>query len=273
MADLRHHTFPDLPAAKAALIRELVLHKTVRDTEQAFVMEGEKPIHELLRAKSPAILAIVASSTYFETGDEFLHNALEQRRGSVFVCRDSVFQKMSDLTTAQGILAVVKKPVWNQDDIFARPQILGLYGERLQDPTNVGAIVRTAAAFGLDGLWLSADSADVFNPKIVRATAGTLLKLPVLTISDASRFTKYGCAILAADPSGKRSRRIDAIAAVPARTMIAFGNESRGLSSSTLEQAAVRFHIPISKEVESLNVAASAAIAAFYFSRLPKQGE
>lgn len=50
--------------------------------------------------------------------------------------------------------------------------MLGLYGESLQDPTNVGTIVRTAAAFGLDGLWLSPDSADVFNPKIVRATAG-----------------------------------------------------------------------------------------------------
>lgn len=272
MADPRHHAFPDLPAAQAALIRELARHKKVRDTEQAFVMEGEKPIHELLRAKSPAILAIVASSTYLETGDEFLHNALEQRRGSVFVCRDSIFQKMSDLTTAQGILAVVKKPAWNQDEIFARPQVLGLYGESLQDPTNVGTIVRTAAAFGLDGLWLSADSADVFNPKIVRATAGTLLKLPVLTVSDPSRFTQSGCAILAADTSGRRSRRIEEIAAVPAKAMIAFGNESRGLSQATLEQAAVRFHIPISGDVESLNVAASAAIAAFWFSRLPKEG-
>jgi TrmH family RNA methyltransferase len=271
MAEPHRASFPDLPAAKAALIRELALHKQVRDTEQAFVMEGAKPILELLRIKSPAVLAVVVTSTYLETGNHALHRALEQQGKQVFVCRESVFTKMSDLTTAQGILAVIRKPSWDQDGIFARPQVLGIYGESLQDPTNVGTIVRTAAAFGLDGLWLSADSADVFNPKIVRATAGTLLRLPILFIPDASRLTTHGLSILATDASGKRTRRLDEIRTIPAKSVIALGNESRGLSQATLEQAALRFHIPISKDVESLNVAASAAIAAFYFSRLPRE--
>jgi TrmH family RNA methyltransferase len=271
MAEQKRSSFPELPAAKAALIRELALHKQVRDTEQAFVLEGAKPILELLRVKSPAVLAVVVTSTYLDTGNHALQHALAQQGKLVFVCRESIFAKMSDLTTAQGILAVIRKPSWDQEAVFQRPQMLGIYGESLQDPTNVGAIVRSAAAFGLDALWFSADSADVFNPKIVRATAGTLLKLPVLTTNDASRFTKHACSILAADASGKRTRRLDEIETIPAKSVIAFGNESRGLSQSTLDQAALRFHIPISKEVESLNVAASAAIAAYHFSRLPRE--
>ncbi len=270
MAEPRKPAFPDLPAAKAALIRELALHKRVRDDEQAFVMEGVKPILELLRVKSPAVLAVVVTSTYLDTGNHALQQALAQQGKLIFVCRESVFGKMSDLTTAQGILAVVKKPSWDQEIIFKRPQLLGVYGESLQDPTNVGTIIRTVAAFGLDALWLSAESADPFNPKIVRATAGTLLKLPTFSVPDASHFTACACSILAADPSGKRTRRLDDIETIPAKSVIALGNESRGLSQPTLEQAALRFHIPISKEVESLNVAASAAIAAYYFSRLPR---
>jgi TrmH family RNA methyltransferase len=272
MAEPRRAAFPDLPAAKAALIRELALHKQVRDTEQAFVMEGAKPILELFRTKSPAVLAVVVTSSYLETGNHTLHHALEQQGRQVFVCRESVFTKMSDLTTAQGILAVIRKPSWDQDGIFARPQVLGIYGESLQDPTNIGTIVRTAAAFGLDGFWLSTDSADAFNPKIVRATAGTLLKLPIFSIPDASRFTHYACSLLAADASGKRTRRLDEITTIPAKSMIALGNESRGLSQATLEQATLRFHIPISKDVESLNVAASTAIAAFWFGRAGREG-
>ena len=270
MAEPRTAPFPDLPAAKAALIRELALHKQVRDTEQAFVMEGAKPILELLRVKSPAVLAVVVTSTYLDTGNHALHHALEQPGRQVFVCRESVFSKMSDLTTAQGILAVIRKPSWNQEAIFARPQMLGIYGECLQDPTNVGTIIRTAAAFGLDALWLTAESADPFNPKIVRATAGTLLKLPIFTAGDISAFAKHGCAILAADASGKRTKRLDEINSIPAKSIVALGNESRGLSQTTLEQATLRFHIPISKDVESLNVAASAAVAAFWFSRIAR---
>jgi TrmH family RNA methyltransferase len=271
MAEHKRSSFPELPAAKAALIRELALHKQVRDTEQAFVLEGAKPILELLRMKSPAVLAVVVTTTYLDTSNHALQHALAQQGAKVLVCRESTFAKMSDLTTAQGILAVLRKPAWHEDDIFTKPQVLGIYGESLQDPTNVGTIIRTASAFGLDALWLSTESADPFNPKIVRATAGTLLKLPVLSTNDASRFTKHACSILAADASGKRTRRLDEIATIPAKSVIALGNESRGLSQPTLEQAALRFHIPISQEVESLNVAVSAAIAAYHFSRLPRE--
>jgi TrmH family RNA methyltransferase len=273
MAESSRSAFPPLPAARAAWIRELALYKNVRDAEQAFVMEGAKPVLELLRETSPAVLAVVVTSTYLETADHALRHTLARQRHSVFVCRDSVFAKLSHVTTAQGILAVVRKPSWEEEVLLARPQLLGMYGESLQDPTNVGVIIRTAAAFGLDGLWLTEDSVDVFNPKIVRATAGTLLKLPVFVVHDLDGLRRAPCALVAAESSGQQACPIDEISSIPSRTILAFGNESRGLSQTTLDQAALRFHIPISRAVDSLNVAASAAIAAFWFSRLPRRNE
>lgn len=261
--------FAELTAAQLSRIKRLLREKQARDAERLFIMEGAKPIRELLRTRSPAIESIVITQPYLDTCEPAVRRSLESQ--PVYLCRNTLFEKLSDATTSQGILAVLRKPAWDQAALFKRPQVLGIYGECLQDPTNVGTIVRTAAAFGLDGLWLSADSADVFNPKIVRATAGTLLKLPVFTVKNLGEQIQSQCALLAADSSGKHARRIDEITGIPSKSLIALGNESRGLSADTLRAAAIRFHIPISPDAESLNVAASAAIAAFYFSRLPRE--
>jgi TrmH family RNA methyltransferase len=263
-------SFPDLTAAQSSQIKRLLRERQARDAEGLFVMEGAKPIRELLSIKSPAIESIVVTQAWLDACEPAERRLLGSQ--SVHLCRSTLLEKLSDAITSQGILAVLKKPAWDQAAIMKRPQMLGIYGENLQDPTNVGTIVRTAAAFGLDGLWLSADSADVFNPKIVRATAGTLLRLPVFTAKNLGELVQSQCALLAADSSGKHARRMDEITGIPSRALIALGNESRGLSADTLRAAAIRFHIPISPDAESLNVASSAAIAAFYFSRLPREG-
>lgn len=269
-----------LSSAKATLIRDLLRHKKARDAAQTFVIEGMKPIHELLRTQARSVEAIVVTPHYLDKSEAGLRRALEQGPAPTYICRQQVFDKISDVRTPVGILAIVRQPRWDQEEIFRQPSVFGLYGESLQDPANVGAIIRTAAAFGLDGVWLSADSADVFNPKVVRATAGTLLTLPIFSVTSGGRsgahsvavFARNNCALLVADPSSRRSRDIRQFTRIPARTILAFGNESRGLSEATDKQAALRFHIPVNRAVDSLNVAASAAIVMFYFSRLPRQG-
>lgn len=264
------HSPKPLTAAKAQFIRSLVKQKKERDRERAFVLEGEKPILELLASDATTLLALVIGESRLSQADAGLRQALRRQSVPLHTCRDSVFDSLSDVKSPSGILAVVRQPAWNQQTILDRSSLLGLYGETLQDPANVGTIVRTALGFGFDALWLSADSADVFNPKVVRATAGGVLKLPVLYIKDVAELTGHGCTLLASVPAGKASRPITDLTDLPERSVLAFGNESRGLSDATLRQATVRFHIPVSQAIESLNVAASAAIAAFYFSRLSK---
>jgi TrmH family RNA methyltransferase len=284
-----------LPAAKAKLIRELIRRKTARDEERAFVLEGEKTLAELFGDASRSrpttqarprthgisqshssphslVLAVVAAETRLKKTDALLQLVLAQRNAPVYTCRDSVFQTLSDTKTPSGLLAIVRQPDWDEEAILKRPSLLGLYGEGLQDPANVGAIIRTALGFHLDALWLSRDSADVFNPKVVRATAGGLLKLPVFTIGDIERFSAHRCEILAAEPEGRESRPVHEITSLPPRTILAFGSEGHGLARATLAKAAIRYHIPVSPAIESLNVAASVAISAFCFGRLRGTG-
>ena len=263
--------FANLASPKAALIRDLVRHKRTRDDERAFVMEGAKPIFELVRSQSPALLAVVATPTFLEKSPQTTRSILDQTRAAVYTCRDSIFEKLSDVSTSQGILAIVRQPEWDQEAILRRPRVFGIYGECLQDPANVGAIIRTALAFHTDALWLSPDSADAFNPKVVRATAGALLMLPIFPLKDPSLFTQHRCTLVAAEPSSKGGPEIRAITSLPTRAVLALGNESRGLSEATLKQATLRFHIPVNQTVDSLNVSASAAIAAFYLSALPRR--
>lgn len=257
-----------LPAATASLIRDLLRHKEAREAEQAFVLEGAKPVFEVLRSRASVVKALVVTPAFLNKQRPTLERALEHHQVTRYVCRETTFGKLSDVEQAQGILAVVRMPEWDEEAVLARPLMLGLFGERLQDPANVGAIIRTAAAMGLSAVWLTSDSVDPFNPKVVRASAGTLLRLPIFRRNDPSWFHDRGCALLAAEPHDRRARAIREIRELPARAVLAVGNESRGLSEATLKLAAIRFSIPLQRGVESLNVAAAVAIAAFYFGGL-----
>jgi len=187
-----------------------------------------------------------------------------------YSCPDYQFSKLSDLDAPQGILAVVRQPKWDEENVLRQATVLGIFGEHLQDPTNVGAIIRTAAALNASALWLTPESADVYHPKVVRATSGVLLALPIFIAKDVSALIRQGCQIFAAEVAGAGTLPIEEIQQVPRKLVFAVGNESRGLSPQIRGQATTRFTIPLSRQVESLNVAATVAIATFYFSRLPK---
>jgi TrmH family RNA methyltransferase len=136
---------------------------------------------------------------------------------------------------------------------------------------NVGAIIRTAAALNVSALWLTPDSVDVYHPKVVRATSGVLLALPIFLATNTTRLVRRGCQIFAAEATGNGTIPIDEIRQVPRKLILAVGNESRGLSAHLRKQATTRFTIPLSRDVESLNVAATVAIATWHFSRLPTE--
>jgi RNA methyltransferase, TrmH family len=258
-----------LTATKAAFIRDLVRHKKTRDAERLFIIEGPKPIQELLTSHASYFEALVVTESSLSTADQSWVDALARSGCPVYVCQERVFATLSDVATPAGMLAAVRQPVWDEDAVFRRPQLFGFYGECLQDPANVGPIIRTAVAFGVNALWLSSDSVDVFNPKVVRASAGALLKLPIFYTQDVALFAGSHCAILTAEVPSPRSCPIREVRTLPSRMVVAFGNESRGLSARTSHQASLRFHIPIRPQAESLNVAAAAAIATFYLSALP----
>jgi len=262
---------PLLTRSQGAHIRELLQDTRLRNQTGAFVVEGAHAVHDLLTRHPEQILTIVSSHGYLAKSREAVGIACPASSTQQYSCPDHQFCKLSDLDSPPGILAVVKQPTWNEDEILRQPSVLGIYGEQLQDPANVGAIIRTAAALDMSALWLSHDSVDVFHPKVVRATSGVLLALPIFSVKDLSGLMRENCRIFAAEAGRDGTISIDKIQHVPQKCILAVGNESRGLSPQILGQAALRFTIPLSRNIDSLNVAATVAIVTFYFSRLPKQ--
>jgi len=259
-----------LTRSQGAHIRELLFDRRVRAQDGAFVVEGAHAVRDLLTRYPEEILTIVSAHGYLpkeRQSDRLVRLASSAQQCS---CSDFQFSKLSDLDAPQGILAVIRQPIWDEGKVLSQPTVFGIFGEQIQDPANVGAIIRTAAALNVSGLWLTPESADVYHPKVVRATSGVLLALPIFVSKDVSELLQQGCRIFAAEVTGGGIVSIDEIHHAPRKLVLAVGNESRGLSALIRKQATTRFTIPLSRDVESLNVAATVAIATFYFSRLPK---
>ena len=257
-----------LTRAQASLIRQLLRDKKTRSKEGAFVLEGTKACLDLIHRHPQSILSLVVSPRFLCVEGEADRTVRMKLHARQFVCPDAGFEKLTDVEMPQGILAVVRQPGWDEAKVFGRTSVLGIYGDRLQDPANVGAIIRTAAALTLSGVWLSTDSADHFSPKVVRATAGTILSLPIFRTRNFQAFSSYGCEIYSAVLAAADIVPIRSIQTIPSRLMIAVGNEGAGLAPDIVKVSSVRFSIPLAKGVDSLNVAATAAISAFYFSGL-----
>lgn len=260
-----------LTRAQGTLIRRLVREKKTRTREGAFILEGAKSCLDLIARQPGAILSLTLSSGYLQSegaADRRLRSRLGARQ---FSCPETVFDKLSDVENPQGVLAVVRQPQWDEAQVFGQARVLGIYTDQVQDPANVGTIIRTAAALNLTGVWLSPDSADCFNPKVVRATAGAILSLPIFRTADIRTFSRHKCSIYSTLLPSPETVPLRSIQKIPRRLAIAVGNEGKGLSSEVVKLSEVRFSIPLAREIESLNVAATVAISAFYFSGLPAE--
>lgn len=253
----------------STLIRELLHDKRVRMQEGAFVIEGAKSCRDLIQHHSQAILSLTLSPRYLDTEDTKARTARATLKAPQFSCSDAVFDRLSDVEAPQGILALVRQPQWDERCLLEQPRVVALCGDRLRDPANVGTIIRTAAALNLTGLWLTSDSTDPFGPKVVRAAAGAVLALPIFCGADPRIFLNYGCSMYSALVPQPGTVSLRSIRTIPRRLVIAVGNEGEGLADDIVGLSTVRFAIPLARSVESLNVAATAAIAGFYFNALP----
>ncbi len=164
----------------------------------------------------------------------------------------SVFDPLTDTKHPQDVIGLFERPRAKATDILARRDTVAVALDAVQDPGNVGTIVRLAAAFDAAGVLLLPGCADAFGPKAIRASVGAILSVPVANVT-ARELVDARVPLLAADASG-------AAADPPARgAVLVFGNEGAGVSAEILA-AAERIAIPMSGRVESLNVASSAAI-------------
>lgn len=197
----------------------------MRDPEDEFVLEGRKQVDDAVAAGWQPLLLVT--------------------RGETFT--DELFDALADTRSPQDVLGLFARP---KDQKIAPKNGPVVVLDAVQDPGNVGTIVRLAAAFDCGGVILLPGCADAFAPKAIRASVGAVLRVPVVqgTLADLEDLP-----IFAADGAG------ETIDPPTKDAMIVFGNEGSGVSEEIRRRAKL-IAIPMSKRVESLNVAASAAI-------------
>lgn len=200
------------------------IREAIHEHDREIVIEGPKMVEDAIAAGWKPILTI--------------------RSGVEFTAE--LFEAVSDTKASQGILALFERPA--PADVFARKDSIVVALDGVQDPGNVGTIIRLAAAFDASGVALLPGCADPFSPKAIRASAGAVLNVPIAQIERLEHPNMF-----AADGTGQT---IDP----PARDgVIVLGSEGAGVSDAIRVQAK-RIAIPMSGRVESLNVAAAAAI-------------
>ena len=190
-------------------------------------------------------------------------------QASVQMVSDAVFRKMCDTRTPQGILTVAAIPQWDRRALLgdgAAPLILVL--ENLQDPGNVGTIIRTAEGAGATGIVIGSETADIFSPKVIRATMGSVFRMPVIRTEDLCGMLDF------LKENGVNSYASHLSGSVPYTepdytkgTAILIGNEGNGLSRELTGQADYRIRIPMEGSVESLNAAVAASVMMYEVHR------
>ena len=184
------------------------------------------------------------------------------------VVRTDIFNKMCDTKTPQGILCVVGMPEYDLDEMLKEDKGLYLVLEDIQDPGNLGTMVRAGEGAGLSGVIMSGHTVDVYNPKTIRATMGSIYRVPFVyvdNLADAVRIMrKSGVKTYAAHLGGKAVYDKENYCGA---TAFLIGNEGNGLSKGIAEAADQYVCIPMLGKVESLNAAAAAAVLLYEAAR------
>lgn len=181
---------------------------------------------------------------------------------------EEVFRKISDTMSPQGILCVVKQPEYGKEDLYKLTDPLWIILEDLQDPGNVGTILRTGEGAGITGVILTKGCVDLFNPKTIRATMGSIYRVPFFYTEQLSdelrRLKERHITVYAAHLDGKAWYDEASY-----RTGSAFliGNEGNGLKEETADLADSYLKIPMQGQVESLNAASAASILMYEAAR------
>lgn len=231
------------------LIKETakLLQKKYRDETGFFIIEGSKGINEAIQAG-------------LDIKQIFLSEPTEQYNGyNQIEVTEAVMAKITDTKAPPKIAAVVKQPEQNLEELKNVKKVALFEG--IKDPGNLGTILRTAAAFEIDGVILFGDTVDIYNPKCVRATVGNLWKTKVFEIKDFSLLKEYFADFqrLATLPANNKTIPLNDYTPKD-KVLVMFGSEAEGLSAELKAFATDNITIEMSSNVESLNLSISAGI-------------
>lgn len=231
-------------------IKKLLSSSKARNGAGLFAAEGERLVKE---APAELVELVCVSESYAKERKDL---------PSALVFSDELFRSLSDTVNPQGIMALVKQPGYSLDEIIEKNKNKALYLilDDISDPGNLGTMIRTAEAAGVSGVILSSGCADIFNPKVIRSTMGSIFRVPFVREDlpgAIGQLKKAGTDVYAASLDADRYYNEPDY---KEKTAFIIGNEARGVSKEAAECAKEKIKIPMAGEVESLNAAISAAV-------------
>ncbi|MCU1528607.1 MAG: putative rRNA methyltransferase [Frondihabitans sp.] len=243
--------------------------RDARSQTGLFLLEGPQAVTEALSFRPELVVELFATPTALERYTELAQAAVDAGVDIEFVTED-VLSAMADTVTPQGLVAVCRQFPTSVKDIFGggddAPTLVAIL-EEVRDPGNAGTIIRAADAAGADAVIMTGRSVDLYNPKVVRATTGSLFHVPVAVGVDLEgvlrRCAESGLQVLAADVKGGDLLEVrnEGILAEP--TAWLFGNEARGLTDENLALADRAVVVPIYGHAESMNLATAASVCLY----------
>ncbi|MFJ2649494.1 TrmH family RNA methyltransferase [Streptomyces sp. NPDC087420] len=268
------------PRSPRVLAAKRLARRAFRIKERRFIAEGPQAVREAVAHRGadgePTLLELFTTVEAAERYADIVDGARETG-ARVHLAPDTVLAEVSQTVTPQGLLGVCRfldSPF--EDVLRARPRLVAVLAH-VRDPGNAGTVLRCADAAGADAVVLTDASVDLYNPKSVRASVGSLFHLPVavgVPVEEAVRGLKdAGVRILAADGAGDDDLddELDA-GTMGGPTAWVFGNEAWGLPAETRALADAVVRVPIHGKAESLNLATAAAVCLYASARAQRSG-
>ena len=234
-----------------------------RKVASQFVAEGMQCVREALSSPhGPRIETLYVTTS----GRAKIESECDLTATNTVEVSDEVMNSMAQTITPQGILAICAKPTITLDSISLNGHRKFIYLSEIQDPGNAGTIIRSADAFGIDAVITSPGSVDIFSPKVVRSTAGSLWHIPVFEDVELSTVLNLGIQAFALGAQG-------AISLTDLRTtkdcVAIFGNEARGLATQQSTDSIEHVKITMPGNAESLNLSSAATIVMYHLANIP----
>ncbi len=246
--------------SKIKLLTKLLKSKKMRNDTNYFVAEGLRLVLDALRSNikiESIFITQICVDKNFDKLEQLLDKNIEK-----YIITEELSNYISDTQTPQGIYAICKRldKCTNIDKIYNNGVFMCLCS--LQDPGNVGTIIRTAEAFGIDAIMITEDCPDIYSPKVLRSTMGSAFRMKIFLFKDSLQMLEE-----------LKSKEIKTYAAVlrknseclgsfmfPAKSAVLIGNEANGLSNEIIENCNSSLYIPMKGDAESLNAATAANV-------------
>jgi TrmH family RNA methyltransferase len=249
-----------------ARVKALIGSRGVKERKASghFVAEGMQCVREALTSDSgPRIETLYLTSN----GRNRVEQIADLATLNTVDVSDEVMKEMSETITPQGILAVCTIPQVSLNSIALNGTRRFIYLSEVQDPGNAGTILRSADAFAMDAVITSPGSVDMYSPKVVRSTAGSLWHIPVFESVPLDEVLSLGVNAFSLGSEGSKNLNQYELSG---DILAVFGNEARGLATGQNVDSIAVVNIPMPGNAESLNLSAAASIVMYHLSNMPR---